>query len=237
MLEAVESAGDTFSMVELGAGYGRWSVRGFLAARQRGINRIRIIAVEAEPQHAAWLRRCLEINGMTGPLISVEEAAVSVCAGESYFAVKQPQNIEPFQAREWYGQFMFPRHALGQETGECYNGHPAYALANEWTAVRVPTITLSHLLSGESVVDIVDMDIQSEEAAVVASSIADLTEKVKRLHIGTHSPEIEVTLTEVLTRAGWICLRSYPCNSVTQTPFGMVVFQDGLQSWINPSLR
>src|ERR1043166_4091781 len=51
LLSAVAAAKDRFTMVELGAGWGRWGIRGALAARQRGISRLDIRLVEAEPQH------------------------------------------------------------------------------------------------------------------------------------------------------------------------------------------
>ena len=40
LLEAVAAAEDRFTMLDLGAGFGRWGIRGALAARQCGLRRI-----------------------------------------------------------------------------------------------------------------------------------------------------------------------------------------------------
>src|SRR5262249_43379796 len=78
VLEAVETARGKFSMIELGGGCGRWSIRGYLAARQRGIKQVRVVAVEPEPNHATWLRDCFQLNCMDGESFQIREAAVSM---------------------------------------------------------------------------------------------------------------------------------------------------------------
>lgn len=49
ILESVSLARDSYTMMELGAGYGRWAVRAASALRQRGIRQCHMVAVEAEP--------------------------------------------------------------------------------------------------------------------------------------------------------------------------------------------
>jgi FkbM family methyltransferase len=236
ILEAVEAASGSFSIVELGAGYGRWSIRGCLAARQRGIGDIRVLSVEAEPQHAIWLRDCFRLDGMNGPSFHIIEAAVSDSAGERHLAVRHPKNMDQLTAKEWHGQFLLAKDCGAVvATDEYYCGHPVETASNGWSAIRVPIVTLNSLLETEDFIDIVDMDIQSEELAVVASSLTILKDKVKRLHIATHRHDIDIGLIDVLSRAGWICRRAYPCNSFSETPYGLVNFQDGVQSWINPN--
>jgi hypothetical protein len=48
LFAAVDAARETFTIVELGAGYGRWSVAGVIMAQARGL-RARAISIEAEP--------------------------------------------------------------------------------------------------------------------------------------------------------------------------------------------
>lgn len=59
LLAAVLQARRCFTMLEFGAGYGAWGVRGILAARQRGIRDIRIGFVEADPTHSVFIRQHL----------------------------------------------------------------------------------------------------------------------------------------------------------------------------------
>ena len=83
-------------------------------------------------------------------------------------------------------------------------------------------------------VDLIDMDIQGAEAEVVESSLDLLDRRVKRVHIGTHGDEIEARLRAAFARMEWRCLYDFPHGSDTATPFGVVSFGDGVQSWINP---
>jgi hypothetical protein len=59
---------------------------------------------------------------------------------------------------------------------------------------------------------------------------------VKRLHIGTHSKEIEAGLRQLLSAHGWRCHADYPLSSTSETPWGPVSFENGVQSWVNPGL-
>jgi FkbM family methyltransferase len=61
LLEAVDWANGRFTMMELGAGFGRWAARGAAAARQREIP-YHLVAVEAEPTHFAWMIQNLQDN-------------------------------------------------------------------------------------------------------------------------------------------------------------------------------
>jgi FkbM family methyltransferase len=63
LLEAVAWAQGRFTMIELGAGFGRWAARGATAARQRGLPYY-LVAVEAEPTHFEWMIRNLQDNGV-----------------------------------------------------------------------------------------------------------------------------------------------------------------------------
>ena len=52
LLEAVLQSGDTFTMIEAGAGYGRWSVAAVRALRSLGRQtKTHFVAIEAEPTH------------------------------------------------------------------------------------------------------------------------------------------------------------------------------------------
>lgn len=61
-LEAVDKAVGTFRFVELGAGYGRWSVRALKAAEQRNLDDAKAVAVEAERVHGECLVRHMQAN-------------------------------------------------------------------------------------------------------------------------------------------------------------------------------
>jgi hypothetical protein len=65
LAESVRAAREKFTMVELGAGYGRWLVAGaMLARRLRPGLPVKLIGVEAEQVHFAWMRRHFIDNGL-----------------------------------------------------------------------------------------------------------------------------------------------------------------------------
>ena len=59
LLEAVASANGRFTMLELGAGFGRWTARAAAAATQRKLPYF-LVAVEAEPTHFQWMIQNLQ---------------------------------------------------------------------------------------------------------------------------------------------------------------------------------
>jgi FkbM family methyltransferase len=221
LLEAVTAARGRFVMLELGAGFGRWGTRGALAARQRGIRdrNIEIRFVEAEPQHAAWLRDALALNGLGSIQSSVIEAAVAKEDGQVFFAIGHE--------REWYGQSI------------TFEGAVYFSALNlpDVKVVPMRAISLSTVLTDLDRVDLIDMDIQGEELDVVSAAIDDLNAKVGRMHIETHSKEIDSELPLLLSGQGWERLYAYPCSGPSETPFGLVNFIGGQQGWVNPRLR
>ena len=96
------------------------------------------------------------------------------------------------------------------------------------------SIVLEDVIGNTPVIDLLEFDIQGMEAEIVPSSIELIGRCVKRIHIGTHSREIEDTLRRLMTVAGWRPRFDYPCATTSRTPAGPVEFGDGVQSWINP---
>jgi hypothetical protein len=105
-----------------------------------------------------------------------------------------------------------------------------------WGAIRVPQIPLSDIISKYTLIDLADLDLQGAEGGAIEESIGLLNERVRRLHIGTHSHDIEAHLRKTLSDAGWERLRDYPCARENDTPVGRVTFVDGVQTWDNPRL-
>ncbi|MDQ3378761.1 MAG: hypothetical protein M3546_00345 [Actinomycetota bacterium] len=65
VLEAVSNARDRFTMVELGAGWGRWLVNAAAALHHRSDDMAYcLVGVEAEPTHFRWLRQHMLDNAI-----------------------------------------------------------------------------------------------------------------------------------------------------------------------------
>jgi hypothetical protein len=45
---------------------------------------------------------------------------------------------------------------------------------------------------------------------------------------------VESSLRRTLRRLGWSNAFSFPCYSESQTPYGDVRFEDGVETWVHP---
>lgn len=236
LLESVVAARKSYTMIELGAGMGRWAVRAASAVRHYSPNLpFRLIAVEAEPTHFEWMRLHFADNDVDPNQHSLLYAAVSDVPGEvSFYVGTECGDIAP---GAWYGQRLAKDYEVDIQVEEApYGRHQVRRHVSGAISITVTAITLVSILDGLDQVDLIDSDLQGAELGVIRSSIRELDAKVKRLHIGTHGREIENELRQLLTSHGWRCLADYPCFSLEETPWGPIEFQDGVQSWVNPSL-
>lgn len=229
--ETVLLARGGYTFVELGAGYARWAVIAYFAARLRGLP-ARLVCVEPEPTHYRWMLQNLQDNGIRpGDHILREGAATardgyvdldlggdpSACYGQSVVGPVEPSLWERLLLQ--LGALR-PRNASGRGETRGLKCVSAYSLAT--------------LLEPVPSVDLVHMDLQGSEHEVLASSVDTINEKVKRLHIGTHSSRIESDLVDLLGGHDWRNLRNHAGQGRRATAFGEMDFEDGVQTWVNP---
>jgi FkbM family methyltransferase len=240
VLESVVAARDSYTMIDLGAGFGRWSVRAACALKQYNPQiPFRLIAVEAEPVVFNWMVQHFQDNGIDAKPHRLIHAAISDTLGEVLFYIGAPKG-GPWDRHpsDWYGQHLTKDYDVSGEyelDGQ-YSGYPVRLHKSGWRSINVPGINLASLLKDLKLVDLIDMDIEGQELPVIRSNIQELDAKVKRLHIGTHGKEIEDGLRQLLSSHGWRCLLDYTLFSKADTPWGTVDFENGLQSWVNPKL-
>jgi FkbM family methyltransferase len=216
VLEAVNDAGSQFTMVELGAGFGRWVVAAACALRRiRPDAQMRLIAVEPDADHYDMLRQHFRDNGLDPDAHRLLRVAVNGTGGTA--------NFLGGLGREWYGQAIVP-------VGWTDSDRPD-AVVND-----VPALRLQDIIADERLIDLVDMDVQGIEGDIVTTSLPVLNAKVRRLHIGTHSHGVEDLIFEALRGSGWHCCHCFRSGLEVDTPYGRISFGDGVQSWLNPRL-
>jgi FkbM family methyltransferase len=232
VLTAALRATDSFTMIELGAGFGRWLLTAAAALRRRAPLPTRLIGVEAEPTHFRWMKQAFRDNGIDPKKHWLIPSAVREMDEETYFATGN--------AYGWYGQAIvgapagsgtatkMPRFLLRPVTALLGLGRKAVS------SQKVSGISLSSILRRTDKVDLIDADIQGAEAAVFEPAAERLDAQVKHVHIGTHSAEQENRLRNLFEGMGWRPVFDFPCASQTETPWGSIRFQDGVQSWVNP---
>lgn len=239
VLESVAESSGTFTMVELGAGWGRWLVNAAFALEQLDPGRpFRLVGVEAEPTHFSWLAAHLRDNGIDPAHHTLIRAAVAEKDGWVRF--------QRGDAASWYGQSIERDDPSSKLSGPVSRlirwarNSAANRLAvgpNARKVRRSRAVALSTILEPLELIDLVDADIQGAEADVFESAEAELTRKVRRVHIGTHDRGNESRLRALFERLGWECRFDYESGAQIVTPWGPCMFEDGIQSWVNPALR
>lgn len=207
LLAAILATENHFTMIELGAGWGRWTVNAaFTLKHLRGLPHT-FVAVEAEPTHFRWLGQHLRDNALDPKPFCHIQAAVAPTDGKVGFHSGETEWGGP---SKWYGNSI---------------GGPNL----------VDAVSLSTLLQPLSLVDLIDLDVQGAEFEVLAAAATPLDKKVKRIHIGTHSARNEEGLRSLFGRLGWKCINDFSGSSSADTQWGRISFQDGVQTWVNPT--
>ncbi len=236
VIQAVKQAKNQFTMIELGAGHGRWSVYAALALRRLNPMPFKLIAVEPEPTHYEWLHQHFSDNLINPKDHILLKNAVAAEPKLVRFHVGNPSG--------WYGQAIdsnSPPLKIGDRIkyffSRLFNKPLKKYQAQETGTQVVKSITLNSILAMTDHVDLLDLDIQGEEYHVLNASIDALNQKVKRIHIGTHSAEIDINLRLLFNQHQWKNINDYPCMTESDTPYGRFKFNDGVQTWVNPQLR
>jgi FkbM family methyltransferase len=236
LLETLEQASDTYVIVELGAGYGRWCMRAAAAARTKPGCRVQCVAVEAEPDHFRWLVQHFRDNGVNPDDHDLIWGAVGASPGVVPFRVGK--------ANGWYGQRIASRAHGSNPPGVLARRRlkARSALArpprvdDTATVMWVPCVTLHEVLAQYPRVDLIDMDVQGAEFDVISAGMEVLSDRVRRIHIGTHGPQIEERIRELFSEHGWTNVFDYPCGRQVSTTYGEIPFGDGVQTWVNPDV-
>ncbi len=230
--ETVDLAKDQYTFVELGAGFGRWSVIAYgIAALLRSL-KCNLILVEAEPTHVLWAKEHLTMNNIPRESYKLFSGAVDRCSGYVWFAEGKPS--------AWYGQSIIENQSRPIMKARIKKFLQRYGYASGvsiWEGHQpVRSYSLSRILKSAKQVDLIHMDIQGKEYEVLEAALAEVTRKVRRVHIGTHSNLIEKNLRELMNSAGWQNIRDYERDQTQSTPFGPMFFDEGIQTWMNPKL-
>jgi FkbM family methyltransferase len=216
LLSAVLEARDLFTMVEVGAGYGRWLVAAACALRRHKADLpIKLIGIEPEPQHFAWMQKHFSDNGLDPTKHRLIKAAAAGKDGEILFI----STLDPAVS---YGQHVVDK------SDDLYDHYRDGKL--------IPCLSVETLLADLTNVDLLDMDIQGAELQAIPAGMRAMTQKVRRAYIGTHSRQIDEAMTHAFLSHGWQSVCQYGWNSEAETKFGKIKFEDGVQWWINPNV-
>lgn len=220
LLSAVlDAKNGRFIGIELGAGYGPWVVAAAVAARQRGISDIHLVAVEGDKEHVNWICSHLADNEIDPDKHRILHAVAGTYDGMARFpALNDPRN-------EWGGEAIFDGNK--RPAGRLPQGAARY--------IELPCVSLPTLLRSFDMVDFVHLDIQGSEAEVISSSVECLNRQVRRMVVGTHGRDIERSLRKTMQRNGWSLEIDRPAEVKRKHFYSRTQLQrDGTQVWLNP---
>lgn len=228
LLEAVVEAQNSFTMVELGAGWGKWIVSGIAALRAYSGLPYHVVGVESEPTHFKWMKQHLKDNDVRSRRATLVNAAVARDDGHVWFHVGAPA--------DWYGQAITSKTEETKSTLRDRLARPMRRRlhsAPDRGVERVRAVSLRRLLGPLDRVDLIDADIQGAEADAIEPAADLLDAKVKLVYVATHTDDNEVRVRDVFNTLGWESVWDYPCGVESDTPWGRIRFEDGAQVWRN----
>ena len=214
-LRAVDLSGETFSMIELGCGWGCWMNNTGVAARRRG-KRVSLIGVEGDPGHVAFANEALATNGFAASEFKVFHGIAAAESGLAFFPLQQQSG------QEWGLQAKLhpaPQEAEALRRSGAYQELPIYAL--EQIAEGVPRIDLLHI------------DIQGGETDLIRNALAFLNSRVAYIVVGTHSRKIDGDIIDMLGAAGGWALEIERPAIFTIDDAHLTLRIDGVQGWRN----
>lgn len=220
-LRAVELASGSFTVVELGAGWGCWMVNTAVAAKRLGL-RVTAIGVEGDEGHLACIcSHCME-NGIEQHEYSTQQVVAGSKPGLALFPKMEDSSHSYGQEPKFFDTQSQMEAFLASTTGEKYSS--------------VPVSTLEQITHSVDRVDLLHIDIQGGELELIAQSLPLLERKVAYMVIGTHSRAIDAGLLEILKSAGWKLEFEKPTTFTVAANGDLATTMDGTQGWRNPKL-
>ncbi|HEY4043670.1 MAG TPA: FkbM family methyltransferase [Rhodopila sp.] len=216
-LRAVDLARGTFTVIELGCGWGCWMNNTGVAARRAGLA-VNLIGVEGDQAHLTFAQEACAANAFGPDQVTLRRGIVAPTSGIA----------------------LFPR----EETGGIHYGLlPVFGATEEQrrSAVQsgrydeLPMIALDELTAPHVRIDLLHIDIQGGEADFIAGCLPTLSAKVAYLLVGTHSRQIEGRIMDTLFDAGWTLEIERPAIFSLHTEGPQLILRvDGVQGWRNP---
>lgn len=216
-LRAVELARDTFTVAEIGCGWGCWMNMTGVAARRLGL-KVRLIGVEGDETHIAFAEETLADNGFTPDEIVLKRGIAAASNGVALF----PRQHEPGEV--WGSEPVFGATKAQQQAAIKAGSHDV-----------LPMIALGDLAGDQGRIDLLHIDIQGGEGDFIDGCLPVMNEKVAYVMVGTHSRQLEGRIFDAMISQGWELEIERPAILGLENGKPYVAI-DGVQGWRNPRL-
>ena len=216
-LRALDLARTSFTVVELGCGWGCWLNNMAVAARNVGFA-YELIGVEGDADHLAFARRTFEENDVTPEKITLHSGIAAASGGVALFP-RQKQRSSSWGLKPVLNATEEQRHAALQA-----GGHD-----------ELPMLSLDYVIGSRPRVDLLHIDIQGGELDLLPAAQALLAEKVAYMFVATHSRSIEKAIHRMMPDDCWTLEIERPAIYKMQFS-GPRLKIDGVMGWRNRRL-
>jgi hypothetical protein len=217
-----------YRMAELGAGWAPWCAIAGRAAKMRGLDDIRLFAVEGHAGNVALANKHLAENGMSESQFLVRQAIVGAQDGTAEF----PKHVS--MSHDYGAVALFS----GQADRSAFDHFVKYR-PPELELESMPCLSLKTVIDhfDGDILDLIHCDVQGTEEALFDSDGLELMSKtVRRVVVAAHSYDIERILVRNFGRANWEC-EGLHSTIMREDELGEIFLMvDGCQVWRNPHL-
>jgi FkbM family methyltransferase len=227
LLKSVEAAKGQYVILELGAGWGPWLVSGALAARRAGISNIRLVGVEADPQHYEFMQQHLIDNNINPKAHRLLKAAIGAAPGRA----RWPKVVDA--ANDWGSR---PARVEGNSI-DVRDANYLPSLVDNYIEVEI--LDVADIISSEPLWDLVHIDVQGWETRICERAASLMKERVRFVIVGTHSRKHDGEIYDLFHRQGWLLENEKPTQMQFvrgSTELELMNQADGTQVWRNPHL-
>ena len=220
-VDLARARGTTYTIMELGAGWGCWILNAGAAAKQKGLS-IHTIAIEADLSMIELMTYVQNINGRTQAEFTVFRGAASAEDGLAVWPLESAKHAGGGAIS--YG--LEGRYGLSESEFT--------KLINSGQFEALPMVSLRKAAGGERRIDLLHIDVQGAEVNVItAASMPFLKQNVAYIFVGGHSRLAEGIMHQRLAEAGWILEVD---RAAIFAPGTTTILVDGAQGWRNPHL-
>ncbi len=215
-LIAAKIAGDSFTVVELGAGYGQWMVSAIMAFKSLNPEgQAYGLALEADNIHFDWLGKHVKKN--LGPLQGIHTDLLYAAAGVDGI-VEFPVLTNP--SKEYGASYSVVNSESQMVEVDCFSLPSIYR--------KLP----------DNSVDLLHIDIQGAEVDLIKDpAFAETISRTRFIMFGTHrTDDLHRAVRESLENNGFSIKIDWPRNSKIETFFGTVKTNDGALFAVNKSV-
>lgn len=216
-LRAVDLAKESFTVVELGCGWGCWLNITGVVARRKGL-RVQLIGVEGDIGHVRFAKESLTENGFSENEFTIHHGMASAENGLALFPKQEQAGVN------WGLEAIFDL---------CIEKTKEILKTGKYEQLRKLPLQ-SVLPESCDHIDLLHVDIQGAEIPLIPHSIDFLNNKVAMVLVGTHCKKIEATLFDSFLEAAWVLEVERP--AVLSIGRSIQTLVDGVQLWRNPRL-